>query len=73
VKDSGLGIDEVNQKQIFERFRQADMLTTRRFEGAGLGLSISKALVEMMGGQIGVKSEMGQGSEFFFTIPYEQQ
>ncbi|MBN2807844.1 MAG: PAS domain S-box protein [Prolixibacteraceae bacterium] len=73
VSDTGLGIDEVQQKQIFERFRQADMLATRRYEGAGLGLSISKALVEMMGGHIGVMSEKGQGSTFFFTIPFDHQ
>jgi len=72
VRDTGMGIDLQQQNQIFERFRQGDLLTTRKYEGAGLGLSISKALVEMMGGSIGVESLEGNGSEFFFTIPTEE-
>lgn len=72
VNDTGMGVDAAMQQHIFERFRQADMLATRKFEGAGLGLSISKALVEMMGGQIGVNSEKGKGAEFYFTIPCVQ-
>ena len=71
VRDTGLGIDDLHQNKIFERFRQGDILENRSFEGAGLGLSISKALVEMMGGTIGVKSQKGNGSEFYFTIPVE--
>ena len=54
---------------IFERFRQGSELLTRNYEGAGLGLSISKAYVEMLGGKIWVKSEIHQGTTFFFTIP----
>lgn len=72
VTDTGIGIDESMIEEIFVRFRQADVLTTRHYEGAGLGLSISKALVEMMGGAIGVTSKLGEGSSFFFTIPYRQ-
>ncbi len=68
VKDSGVGIHDEQKDLIFERFRQGNESLTRNYEGAGLGLSISKAYVEMMGGQIWVKSELGKGSEFHFTI-----
>jgi len=69
VKDTGIGIPTNQQKQIFERFRQADLTTSREYEGGGLGLSISKAYVEMLGGKIWLTSEEGKGSTFFFTIP----
>jgi signal transduction histidine kinase len=69
VKDTGVGLPEGQQKIIFERFRQGSDSLTRNYEGAGLGLSISKAYVEMLGGKIWVESEFGQGSTFFFTIP----
>jgi PAS domain S-box-containing protein len=67
VKDSGIGIAEENQIDIFEAFCQADSTTTRKYGGSGLGLSISKRLVEMMQGTIGLHSEIDRGSEFFFT------
>ncbi len=70
VKDTGIGIAKENQKQIFEYFRQEDETTTRQFGGNGLGLSIAKQLVELMGGYIHVESEKGEGASFFFTIPY---
>jgi PAS domain S-box-containing protein len=70
VKDSGIGIAKENQKQIFEYFRQEDESTTRKFGGNGLGLSIAKQLVELMGGKIRVESEKDKGATFFFTIPY---
>lgn len=69
VKDTGLGILLNKQEMIFERFMQADEILTRNYEGAGLGLSISKAYVEMLGGKIWVESEPGKGSTFYFTLP----
>jgi len=71
VKDTGIGIQPEMQEFIFERFRQGSDLLTRNYEGAGLGLSISKAYVEMLGGKIWAESESGNGSEFYFTIPCE--
>ncbi len=70
VKDTGIGISEANKDIIFERFRQGGKISSKTNEGTGLGLSISKAFVEMLGGKIWVESEEGQGSEFYFTIPY---
>ena len=70
VKDTGVGIRDEKKEIIFERFRQGSELLTRNYEGAGLGLSISKAFVELLGGKLWVVSEFGQGSEFYFTIPY---
>ncbi|MDD4921469.1 MAG: histidine kinase N-terminal 7TM domain-containing protein [Bacteroidales bacterium] len=69
VKDTGIGIPENKRQAIFERFIQADISNTRTYEGSGLGLSISKAYVEMLGGTIWVESEFDQGSTFFFQIP----
>jgi signal transduction histidine kinase len=71
VKDTGVGIQKDRQEAIFERFVQADISTSRPYEGVGLGLSIAKAYVEMLDGQIGVESEEGKGSLFFFKIPYK--
>ncbi|MCL4481417.1 MAG: ATP-binding protein [Bacteroidetes bacterium] len=68
VKDTGVGIPENKQQAIFERFRQADGSNSRQFEGSGLGLSIAKAYVVMLGGKIWVESEEGKGSTFYFTI-----
>lgn len=70
VKDTGIGIDDDRQKAIFERFIQADIQDKFAYQGAGLGLSISKAFVEMLGGKLWVKSIKGQGSTFYFSIPY---
>lgn len=69
VKDTGIGIPKDRHHAIFERFIQADIADSKAFQGAGLGLAISKAYVEMLGGEIRVESEVGKGSEFFFTIP----
>lgn len=70
VRDSGIGILPENMNIIFERFRQVSESNTRNYEGAGLGLSISKAYVEMLGGRIWVENEISTGSTFYFTIPY---
>ncbi len=68
VKDTGTGIAREYLDQLFEPFTQADTSSTRKYEGTGLGLSICKQLVQMMNGQIGVESELGKGSTFFFTV-----
>jgi len=73
IKDTGIGISKDRQEAIFERFIQADITDKMAREGAGLGLSISKAFVELQGGKIGVISEEGKGSTFYFTIPYKSE
>jgi len=70
IEDSGVGIPTDQTNMVFERFRQGSFLLTRNYEGAGLGLSISKAFVEMLGGRIWVTSELNKGSKFMFTLPY---
>ena len=70
VKDTGIGIPKDRQNAVFDRFVQADLSDKRAFQGAGLGLSISKAYVEMLGGKIWIVSEENIGSEFYFTLPF---
>jgi len=72
VRDTGIGIPQEKQQEIFERFRQADESSSRRYEGTGLGLTISKNLVEMMGGEIWMKPREKKGSCFCFFLPCEK-
>lgn len=69
VRDTGIGIAKEKQAKIFESFSQADNSTTRQYGGTGLGLTISAKLVTMMGGELQLLSELGQGSQFFFSLP----
>jgi hypothetical protein len=70
VKDTGIGIPKDRHEAIFERFIQADIFDQQAYQGAGLGLSISKAYVEMLEGSISVESEEGKGTTFYFSLPY---
>ncbi|MEA1878866.1 MAG: PAS domain S-box protein [Bacteroidota bacterium] len=72
VEDTGLGISAEMQEVIFNRFRQVDDSNTRSFGGTGLGLAISKGLVELMGGNIWLKSSLGKGSSFSFSVPVKK-
>lgn len=73
VTDTGIGIPKDHYDRIFDRFYQVQNIISRVYEGTGLGLSISKAYVELLGGRMWLSSELGKGSSFFFTIPYEKR
>lgn len=70
VRDTGIGIPKGKQQDIFYRFSQVDNSNTRKYGGTGLGLAISKNIIEIMGGEIWIESEPGNGSSFYFTLPY---
>ncbi|MCX8055051.1 MAG: PAS domain S-box protein [Ignavibacteria bacterium] len=72
VEDTGIGISEEHQEKIFDAFVQEDSTFTRSYEGAGIGLTIAKGLVESIGGKMHLKSTKGKGSRFYFTIPFEK-
>jgi len=73
IEDSGIGIPTKYQNIIFDRFRQVESTMAREFGGSGLGLSISKAYVELLGGELWLESKPGKGSKFYFTIPFKRE
>jgi CheY-like chemotaxis protein len=72
ISDTGIGISPDDTDKLFKSFSQIDTSASRKYEGAGLGLSITSKFVEMMGGDIKVKSEVGKGSVFYFTVNFEK-
>lgn len=72
VKDTGLGIEEINNDKIFKSFVQCDSSTSRQFGGTGLGLAISNQLLDLMGSKLNLKSKFGEGSNFFFTVKFKK-
>ena len=72
VKDTGIGLNKDEQRQIFDRFKYDEEIITRKYEGSGLGLTIAKGIVRLLGGKIWIDSEPGQGTTIFFTIPLEE-
>jgi signal transduction histidine kinase/CheY-like chemotaxis protein len=72
VQDTGIGIEDTQKQKIFEAFSQADSSTSRKYGGTGLGLSISNRLVSFMGGKLEVESRVGEGTSFFFTVPFKK-
>jgi signal transduction histidine kinase len=72
VEDTGIGIPSEIHEEIFKRFRQVESTFVRNYGGSGLGLSISKAYVELLGGKIWLCSELEKGSTFYFTIPFKK-
>jgi len=72
VKDSGIGVTQEQKEKIFDAFSQADSSITRKYGGTGLGLTISSSFIELMGGQLDLESESGQGTTFFFTLDFEE-
>ncbi|MDH5231111.1 MAG: ATP-binding protein [Gammaproteobacteria bacterium] len=73
IKDTGIGMDHAQQQRIFQEFAQADVSTTRKYGGTGLGLSLTKRFCEMLGGYIRVESELGKGSSFIIELPMQLQ
>jgi signal transduction histidine kinase len=71
VQDTGIGIRPEDQNRLFIEFQQLDASTAKRFPGSGLGLALTKRLVEAQGGTVGVRSEFGSGSTFFASLPTE--